>query len=328
VSLRLCGSVTKSKRRWRIKLKLIFALSIALFVTLAVAQEPTPAQPVAPAESQAKAAETPAAPDPREIVQKSVELDRRNARLIGQTYTYQFRAVERDIDKSGALKKTVIHTYDHVFLYGADHNRLVAKDDKPLSEKEEREEEKKIEKMKEKYEHESESDRQKRAAEREKELDDNRKFLKQIPEAYDFELKGSETVDGHDTWMIGLTPRPDFKPTVKFADILKKIKATLWIDKQEYQWVKVDAQLLDDATFGLFLVRLHKGARLQFEQTKVNDEVWFTRWSRVEGSARVALFVNARGDEETTFSNYRKFRTDAKITGVSEVPAAPATPPQ
>jgi hypothetical protein len=308
------------------ELKLIFALSIALFATLLPAQEPVPARPAAPpAESPTKLAEPPS-PTAREIVQKSVDLDQRNARLIRQNYTYQFRDVERDTDKSGAVKKTVIHTYDHLFLYGADHNRLIAKDDKPLNEKDEREEEKKIEKLKEKFEHESEADRQKHAAEREKEREEGRKFLKQIPDAYDFELKGSETIDGHETWVIGLTPRADFKPTVKFADILKKIRATLWVDKQEYQWVKADAQLMDDATFGLFLVRLHKGARLQFEQTKVNDEVWFMRWSRVEGSARVALFVNARGDEETTFSNYRKFKTDARITGVSEMPAAPPNP--
>jgi hypothetical protein len=37
--------------------------------------------------------------------------------------------------------------------------------------------------------------------------------------------------------------------------------------------------------------------------------------------------VNERGDEETTFSNYRKFTAEAKITGVSEMP--PETkPPQ
>lgn len=309
-------------------MKAMLAAAIAVMATMVAAQEPAPVPPAAPAvEKREQAPETQTSPDAREIVRKSVELDQRNARLIRQSYTYQFRDVERDVDKSGAVKKTVIRTYDHIFLYGRDHNRLIAKNDQPLSDKEEREQEEKIEKLKEKFEHESEADRQKRAAEREKDLEENRRFLKQIPEAYDFELKGSETIDGRDTWVIALAPRADFKPAVKYADILKKIRATLWIDKQEYQWVKADAQLIDDATFGLFLVRLHKGARLEFEQTKVNNEVWFMRWSRVEGSARVALFVNARGDEETTFSNYRKFTADAKITGVSEVPAETPPPP-
>ena len=283
----------------------------------AVAQEPAAAPPSAPAVERQKPDEQPNA---REIVSKSVELDQRNARMIRRNYTWQVRVAERDTDKDGNVKKTKVETFDHVFLYGRSHQRLIAKNDQPLTPKEEQEEEKKIEKLKEKSEHESDADRQKREAERDKDIEENRKFLRQIPEAYDLELKGSEQIDGHDTWVIGLTPRPDFKPTVKYSDILKKIKGTLWIDKQEYQWVKADAELIDNATFGLFLVRLHKGARLQFEQMKVNDEVWFMRWSRVEGSARVALFVNARGDEETTFSNYRKFKADAKITGVSEMP--------
>jgi hypothetical protein len=306
-------------------MKLVLIAVIAL--STGFAQEPVPAPPArAAAQFEQQNSEAQAPPDPREIVRKSVELDQRNARVIKRNYTWQMRVAERDTDKDGDVKKTKIETFDHVFLYNRWHDRLIAKDDKPLTPKEEQEQENKIAKLKEKAERETEPERQKRRADGERAIDENRKFLTQIPDAYAFTLKGSETIDGRDTWVIGLTPRPDFKPTVKNADILKKIQATLWIDKQEYQWVKADAQLLEDATFGLFLVRLHKGARLQFEQMKVNDEVWFMRWSRVEGSARVALFVNARGDEETTFSNYRKFKADTKITGVSEMPAE-TTPP-
>jgi hypothetical protein len=320
----------------------MLAFVLAAATVAATAQEPgaptsTPSQPVLPVvqEAQRPEAEKPAAADlPKpaplsalEIVRKSVELDQREALLMRQKYTWQFREVERDVDKDGNVKKTTINTYDHLFLYDHPHNRLIAKNDQPLSEKDEREEEKKIQKLKDEFEHESEAKRQKRHAERDKEIEESRKFLRQIPDAYDFEIKGEETVNGRDTWMIALTPRPDFKPTVKFADILKKIRATIWIDKQEYRWAKVDAQLIEDATFGLFIARLHKGARLQFEQMKVNDELWCMRWSHVEGSARIALFVNERGDEETTFSNYRKFTAEAKITGVSEMPAE-TKPPQ
>jgi hypothetical protein len=304
-------------------MKLVAVTGIAVLAATLMAQEPAPAA----AAVQPQVTETQTAPNAREIVRKSVDLDQRNARLIRRNYTWQMRVAERDVDKDGNVKKTKIETFDHVFLYGRSHERLIAKNDQPLTPKQEQEEENKIEKLKDKSEHESDADRQKREAARDQQIAENRKFLLQIPEAYDFELKGSQTIAGRDTWVIGLTPRAGFKPTVKYADIFKKIKGTLWIDKQEYQWVKADAELLDDATFGLFLVRLHKGARLRFEQTKVNDEVWFMRWSRVEGSARVALFLNARGDEETTFSNYRKFKADAKITGVSELPVTEAPKP-
>jgi hypothetical protein len=300
-----------------------FIIALTTLATALAAQEPAPApaQAARPPAVEKSQAASEAAPDAREILRKSVELDQKNARMIRRNYTWQAREVERDTDKDGNVKKTTIKTYDHIFLYGQGHERLIAKDDKPLSEKEEQEEEKKIAKLKEKAEHETEADREKRRAEREKNDEEGRKFLRQIPEAYDAEVAGSEIVNGRDAWMIALTPRRDFKPTVKYADILKKIKATLWIDKQDYQWVKADATLLEDASFGLFLVRLHKGARVQFDNQKINDELWVPRWSRVEGSARVALFVNARGDDETTFSNFKKFGAEAKITGVAEIPS-------
>jgi len=304
--------------------------AVVIVATTLVAQEPapTPAQAATPAAVEKAQPASDAKPDALEILRKSIELDQKNARTIRRNYTWQFREVERDVDKDGNVKKTTIKTYDHFFLYGQGHDRLIAKDDKPLSEKEEQEEEKKIAKLKEKANRETEADREKRRAEREKNDEEGRKFLRQIPEAYDCEIKGSEMVNGRDTWMIALTPRPGFRPTVRFADILKKIRATIWIDKQEYQWAKVDAMLLEDASFGLFLVRLHKGAHVQLDNQKINDEVWVPRWTKVEGSARVALFVNERGDDETTFSNYRKFTAEAKITGVAEMPADAPTAPK
>ena len=313
-------------------MKVILSFVLAVIAAgAAAAQEPaTPPVQTVPPPAIEKAQAADAKPNAMEILRKSVELDQKNARMIRRNYTWQAREVERDTDKDGNVKKTTIKTYDHVFLYGRGHDRLIAKDDKPLSEDDEKKEEKKIQELKERAGKETEADREKRRASRDKNDEEGRKFLRQIPEAYDAEITGSEMVNGRDAWMIALTPRRDFKPTVRFADILKKIKATLWIDKQDFQWVKADATLMEDASFGFVLVRLHKGARVQFDNQKINDELWVPHWTRVEGSARVALFVNARGDDETTFSNYRKFTAESKITGVAEMPdgTAPAKPPR
>jgi hypothetical protein len=39
------------------------------------------------------------------------------------------------------------------------------------------------------------------------------------------------------------------------------------------QWVKLDAECIDNLSWGLFLARLHKGAHILVEQTRVNGEV-------------------------------------------------------
>src|SRR3974377_823120 len=124
----------------------LFAAIVLTVLTTAHAQRGS----AAAQEVQTRTPATDPAPDAREILRKSIELDQKNARMIRRNYTWQFREVERDVDKDGNVKKTTIKTYDHIFLYGHGHDRLIAKDDKPINEKEEREEEKKVEKLKEK----------------------------------------------------------------------------------------------------------------------------------------------------------------------------------
>ncbi len=79
---------------------------------------------------------------------------------------------------------------------------------------------------------------------------------------------------------------------------------------------------MDTISFGLFLFRIHKGTRLSFEQLHLNDEVWLTRKFYLNGGARIALLKNETVEQESTFSNYKKFATTSRILpGVKEVPA-------
>ena len=71
-----------------------------------------------------------------------------------------------------------------------------------------------------------------------------------------------------------LVPKPNFKPRTDAGQFLKKFKATRRVSESEYQLVRLDAQAMDDVTFGWGIVgRIHEGARAVFERTKVNDEV-------------------------------------------------------
>jgi hypothetical protein len=56
------------------------------------------------------------------------------------------------------------------------------------------------------------------------------------------------------------------------------------------------------------------------EQTRVNDEVWLPKQLDLKVDARFALVKNFNLDQQTTYRDYKKFRTDTKIVGVSQVP--------
>ena len=86
--------------------------------------------------------------------------------------------------------------------------------------------------------------------------------------------------------------------------------------------MKAEAESIDTITWGMFLVRVHKGSRFSFEQVHLNDEVWLLQRLYINGGARLALLKNEAVEQEDTFSNYKKFETSSRILpGVEEVPA-------
>ncbi|HKW76225.1 MAG TPA: hypothetical protein VJN64_11925 [Terriglobales bacterium] len=250
--------------------------------------------------------------DPKEIVRRSVETDHRTLELA-RNYTCMNRQVIHHLDKHGQMKSTEIKTFDINFYYGQEYSRLVQIDDKPLSEKVQKKEDEKLEKFLAKLRNESDADREKRLEKERKEREEGRAFLRDVVNAYDFRLLGQETVDGAESYVIEAMPRPDFHPTQKHADILKKLKGKLWIEKKDFNWVKVEAEATDTISYGMFLLRIHPGSRFTLEKTLVNHEVWLLHRLEINGGARIALFKNENIEQEDVTSNFRKFVTSVKI---------------
>ena len=290
----------------------------------AASQSPTFAQQTSAEDKKTE----PVLTDPKEIVRRSVEMDHHNFERA-QKYTCTQRQVIKHLDKHGNVKSTEIKTYDINYYYGEFYSRLAQIDDKPLSEKDRKKEDEKLEKFLAKRRKESEEDRQKRAEKDKKEREEGRAFVRDVVNAYDFRLVGDDQVSGEDTWVIEAVPRKDFKPTQPHADMLKKIKGRMWIEKKDYNWVKVEAEAIDTISFGLFLFRIHPGSRFVLETAHINNELWALKRLYINGSARIALFKNESAEQEDVFSNYKKFSTSITILpGVKEVPEEKPAPPK
>jgi hypothetical protein len=310
----------------------LVALGGAFLMNAAIGQEtpaqaspkPSPSEKVSAEESKAELPPT----DAKEIVRRSVEVDHHNFERA-QKYTCTQRQVIKHLDNHGNAKSTEIKTYDVNFYFGEFYPRLVQIDDKPLSEKDQKKEDEKLEKFLAKHRKENEDDRQKRQEKREKERQESRAFVRDVVNAYDFRLVGDEQISGEDTWVIDAIPRKDFQPTQPHADILKKIKGRIWIEKKDYNWAKVEAEAVDTISFGLFLFRIHPGSRFVLETTHVNNELWALKRLYINGSARIALLKNEIAEQEEVFSNYKRFSTSINILpDMKEVPGdqKPAPP--
>ena len=246
--------------------------------------------------------------------EKDLDNDKRQ-----RDYTYIERQEEHKLNGKGEVGSTEIRTYEVLQIYNEQVRRLIAKDDKPLSAKDAAKEEEKIQKIIDKRKNESDSQREKRLKEEEKERRENREFVAEIADAYDFKLAGIEVLDGREAYMIDGEPRPGFEPKRKEAKILPKFRFRVWIDRAENQWVKLDAQCIDTVSFGLFLARIHKGSRIVIDTTRVNDEVWLPRHVAVHVDVRVALLKNFNVEEDISYKDYKKFHAASRITGMEEV---------
>jgi len=248
------------------------------------------------------------------VADKDIENDKRL-----RDYTYIEREVENHLDGKGQTKSTEKRTYEIMEIYGEQVQRLIQKDDKPLSEKAAAKEEEKIQKIIDKRKNESVEARKKREQKEEKDREEGRKFVREVADAYIFKLVGTEPLGGREAWVIDGEPRPGFEAHMKESQFLSKFRGRVWIDKNDLQLAKMDVECLDTISWGLFLARFHKGSRFMLEQTRVNDEVWLPLHVTAKIDVRLALLKNFDVDLEQTYRDYKKFRATAKIVSVGDV---------
>jgi hypothetical protein len=248
------------------------------------------------------------AQDVTDIIRRSVERDAYNFERF-KNYTFLERVEERRYGRSGDLSSKEIQTYEFMVLGDRPYGKLVERDDKPLPAKEARREQEKLDKESAKRQRESASDRAKQDRDRAEE----RRYLREVPEAFVLTLQGTEQIGGRPVWIIGAQPKPGYKPKLKRAEMLAHLRGRIWVDQADYQWVKAEVEVINPISFGLGLVRLAPGSILDFDQVRVNEEVWLPAHISVRADARLVYLRKLREELDVTYRDYKKFQADSRI---------------
>src|SRR5689334_18372197 len=192
----------------------------------------------------------PQAPPPpaREIVRRAMQRDVSNWEEE-KNYTFIQHIEQRELNADGSIKSNKSETQEILFLYDQPYAHLIKRNDQPLSDSEARKLEKKMNDTMEKRRDENHAERQKRLVEYEKRHRDEHEFLLEVPDAYDFRVAGEETLGGRATYVIIGEPRANFRPNLNAARVLPKLRPKLWIDKHEFQWLKMEANVIDTITW-------------------------------------------------------------------------------
>jgi hypothetical protein len=296
-----------------------FVVVVFLALGLARGQQPHahPSDAVPPG-SGVEAVPTPSEDQIRDLIRRAADRDLENDKRQ-RDYTYIEREQENKLNGKGQVASTESKTHDVMELYGERVERLIAKDDKPLSNKDAAKEEERIQKLIDERKNESEDGRRKRLEKEEKDREQAREFVKEITDAYNFRFAGMERLEGREVYVIDADPRPGYEPRQREAKLLPKFRFRVWIDKADEEWVKLDAQCIDTVSVGWFIARVHRGSRVLIEQTQVNDEVWLPKSIALKLDARI-LLKGVNLDEDVSYRDYKKFRTDTKIVPAVEDP--------
>jgi hypothetical protein len=248
------------------------------------------------------------AQDATDIIRRSVERDAYNFERF-KNYTFLERVEERRYGRGGDLSSKEIETYEFMVLGGRPYGKLVERDDKALPAKDARKEQEKADKESAKRQRESASDK----AREEKDRAEQRDYLREVPEAFQLTLEGTEQIGDRPVWIIAAQPKPGYKPKMKRAEMLTKLRGRIWVDQADYQWVKAEVEVIQPISFGLGLVRLAPGSILNFDQVRVNDEVWLPAHISVRADARLAYLRKLREELDVTYRDYQKFQADSHI---------------
>jgi hypothetical protein len=263
---------------------------------------------------------------PQALIRASAERDRANDERL-RNYTWVQRSETRELNSSGAVKSTDVRVSEFIQIYGEPFERLVSKNGKSVSEKERAKQDEKINKLIRERQNETPEQRQKRLAEYDRKQAEKRAFVQEIAEAFNFNILPSESISGRNAYVLEGTPRPGFRPRRKESALLLKFRFRVWLNSNDCNLIKLDAQAVDTVSIGGIVARIAKGTRVTYEQTNVNDEVWLPRHIAVKADGRLLLLKKFNLEQDVSFSDYRKFRAESRITGVQELPPDSAQQP-
>jgi hypothetical protein len=239
-----------------------------------------------------------AQPDATGIIGRSVQQIEADWKRAPE-YSY----LERDVESKHHSTPTV-KTYQVLMIDGSQYNRLIAINDRPLSSDEQAEEENKLRAEVLRRGDESERERHKRIAKFLKERDQNHAMLKEMVDAFDFRPAGEATIDGHDCWVFDAEPKPGYQPKTRETKVLSGMQGKLWIDKSQYQWVRVEAEVMRPVSmYGI--ARVGPGTHFFLEQAPVAANLWLPTHFSVSVKASALGFINEDSSDDETFHEYK-----------------------
>jgi hypothetical protein len=105
-----------------------------------------------------------------------------------------------------------------------------------------------------------------------------------------------------------MVPNPVYKPTSRSTSIFARVRGFVWIDDESGQLARVEGQVTDDISVGLFLAKVNKGSHFMQERYEFAPGLWFPSFSQYDFDGR-KFFSSFSVHQRTFYSKYRRIGT-------------------
>jgi hypothetical protein len=234
--------------------------------------------------------------DARQIVKQSIAATERSWQARGH-YTFMERDQDRRLDALGQLKSENIDITRMILVNGIRFEQLMEHNGQLPSAEEQKKSAKDLEKLK----HETPDEQSVRL----RKDQENQSYLRDLLEAFDFQLIGEENMGGRPAYVLQATPHPGYHAHGRYGKLFSRVQGKLWVDKQDFGWVKVDGEVTESFSMGLFVARVQRGSHIILEQTCVGDAVWVPTRLEMRASATILFLKSLDVERILTYSDYR-----------------------
>ncbi len=259
------------------------------------------------------------------VLLEQVQKNQKKLDEIRHNYTCKLTQTQTAVDSRGRVNEKAVNTYELFFLGNEAVARQISKNGQPLSEKDQKKEQEKVDKAFHKY-----GEEQKKAAASDKPPsgdppeDKDDITIRDFLNASHFYNPRRERFRGRDVIVFDFEPRPNYKPKNFGESIVQKLIGAVWIDDQAQEVARIEARTNASIKLGGgVLASLNPGAWFVEEQAMVNDEVWLPVYSEEHLSGRLLLFKSIKSDSIARFSDYKKFSVETKISAPTAIPPQP-----
>ena len=126
--------------------------------------------------------------------------------------------------------------------------------------------------------------------------------------AFLFKQIGSEQRDGRVLLKYRMDPNPGFKPTSRSTSVYQHVRGTVWVDEESGEMARIEGEVTDDISLGLFLAKVYKGSHFMQERYQMVPGLWLPSFSQYDFDGR--KFLSSFSLHERTFySHYRRVGT-------------------